>query len=1826
MKDNSLDGHRGKVALSETTRLSSAANNNPVGSSIKCELKTTSSANDGSAVTNFDDDNEWELGIGDLIIDLDADIEKTNERNGTGIAPHHHHHHHNGTVQSPGNNTTSIIETPNSTSGSATTFNFLGSQLQPPSNLASGMSNSKSPRSVGSGAGGSTGTGVTASGNNGGTGTQGSGTFEHQATVDKGLKMKIKRKTVGSKYSEAKHEIVQSDIKSAPASSHQLSDSANSTNSGNTSTNASASNSPANSTETPKSKHSSSKGRTGSHREKKEKNRDKNNANVRSSASTSVPAAAEVNGVLGVMSPLKITNSGVSLSSPAPPSLCSSSSPLPSTSVASPSVPRASGTSVANSPASNCAPEGVSQPPLNLPASAASSPPMPNLTLKLENKFTPSPISQSCPLSVKQEDSPSSPPMKKIKIEPPERNGEMENEDSPIPPEMKDTSTCTSCTSVGTITEPDCLGPCEPGTSVMLEGIVWQETEGGVLVVNVTWRGKTYVGTLLDATKHDWAPPRFCESPTSDVDSKTAKGRGKRGRGGNNNTNEINNFADARNCVQSKLRNGKGRRTTLNSNANSGFTVPNSPAKSENGAPSSKRKGRPADLEISTPPADTKSSKRSRTQKNAAPTSSAPAELSQPSSPNLIVCPQPNCSKKYKHINGLKYHQMHAHSGSDSSKMDDTTTEDSKDVTNSSDNDESMQESASTSPTPDFAVQAGGKNLLNGETASSSSSSANGLPESDPYSLSTDLSTLASVAISDSKSGPKVEMVSRPSPLSVSQDVPVINSDGDNSVPAPVLPVPISNPSPDSTSLSNSPVLTSTSVSLPGGPSMSPAVSAVTTSVIQSSNAVDNFQGIGVNIPTSHVIFSQGILGSNSTTTCTHATSTVVCSSSRSLSPSKSNLSSTVTSTYTTIPSIVSTIPSSVSIPLIDKTKIKQERPDKFKPKSPVANPPIRPIVPAPTQMIGLNSNLPSSHPGVNVGSHSPLNSPLKPIQPKPTILGEPTTVNPALESLKKEKSKHKKKSKDKDKERDKKMSSLPLLPSKIGGNPGEECEALELTSYPSLEAVPNPPTHMTMSPLIPQTKLPETSLDMNLPPPEDTINENVQSPAYSDISDANDTAPVLESEVAAGKEKEDKVGKTTPDAAQSPATNISAYGAMYPYYSNPPYLLPSVSPQNAVTGSSQGQSMLEKNDMVKKIDPDRVKDNRPWSNPSGESRERQHLEQHDSDKKLIRDDGVQGSTSSPAAAGVPVQEYPMQQHYPYSYGYVQGYPYAVENSYHMHMLDSDPHYKQQYKQYIDEHHRLYKEQHHQQQQIQQQQQQQMQHHQQSVQHHPHQHHSQHQSHHSSKSHHSNIKDERDRSRDSKDRNSGMDKISGSGLIVEHSSKIQHSSMSLVTNKDQDVREIETRPPSLPAQARIDPTNSASAAALKEKQNENHQILKENIDLKNQMEENSKNKLNHNQYEMAMLYERHREDMRRYYMYQDRVIEQQQQKMEPGIHHHTHHHQTIQSSHGHLQATAYASSSSLKTLKDDLPSSIPSHAKSNHYGDNTRPSVVSPAKSDHVKNPHSNSTSSPKGSMRDRDSSHSSSKEYMSSSSSNSSSNKKESGKSSERSESSSREDKKGDKIKIEPKVESEGQKPTMETTGPPPPPTNSYAYLHPSYLQPPPPHFPHMPFEPAHAMYRGAINPMIVSAPHYGSSPYVHPQIRYVTPGACEIPPHPPDAIAGKLHPAGPSKALDLLQQVSQHYTTTHKIHELQEHAMMSPTPTSGAAPPTPSTSTSGSGKGSSSESAAPTSKVDVAGSRDTSRSPPTQRHLHTHHHTHVGVGYPIYDPYGVSAQKTYT
>lgn len=210
------------------------------------------------------------------------------------------------------------------------------------------------------------------------------------------------------------------------------------------------------------------------------------------------------------------------------------------------------------------------------------------------------------------------------------------------------------------------------------------------------------MGTLLDCTKHDWAPPRFCESPVSDIETKTNKvSRAKRSR-----ASVVDSTPDLRN-VPSKLRNGKGRRT-----ANSGFTIPASPNKCETSNGSSKRKTR-LDLELSPAHDTSKNGKKNSVQPRNTPTPNTPTSDS-PSSQSTfsawIECPEPNCSKKYKHINGLKYHQRaHRKAANDGSceifgkhENDSAELEPSKESTAVSDGEDANQESLSVPPSPSF--------------------------------------------------------------------------------------------------------------------------------------------------------------------------------------------------------------------------------------------------------------------------------------------------------------------------------------------------------------------------------------------------------------------------------------------------------------------------------------------------------------------------------------------------------------------------------------------------------------------------------------------------------------------------------------------------------------------------------------------------------------------------------------------------------------------------------------------------------------------------------------------------------------------------------------------------------------------------------------------------------------------------------------------------------------------------------------------------------------------------------------------------------------------
>ncbi|CAL9702272.1 unnamed protein product [Knipowitschia caucasica] len=247
---------------------------------------------------------------------------------------------------------------------------------------------------------------------------------------------------------------------------------------------------------------------------------------------------------------------------------------------------------------------------------------------------------------------------------------------------VRSRSVAVNTSDVALSTEPECLGPCEPGTSVNLEGIVWQETEDGMLVVNVTWRNKTYVGTLLDCTRHDWAPPRFCESPTSDLEMRNGRGRGKRMRPNpnppiNDNSNSSDSKGAANNNKTRGASNSKGRRGSQTPSDRR--TPPNSNAEEVKASPSpaGKRKTKPtSDMEPNSSSEDSKGNKRMRTNSNngVALAVHLPIIKAEPlpplvdrtcPSPVLIDCPHPNCNKKYKHINGLKYHQARAHNDDD---------------------------------------------------------------------------------------------------------------------------------------------------------------------------------------------------------------------------------------------------------------------------------------------------------------------------------------------------------------------------------------------------------------------------------------------------------------------------------------------------------------------------------------------------------------------------------------------------------------------------------------------------------------------------------------------------------------------------------------------------------------------------------------------------------------------------------------------------------------------------------------------------------------------------------------------------------------------------------------------------------------------------------------------------------------------------------------------------------------------------------------------------------------------------------------------------------
>jgi len=257
-------------------------------------------------------------------------------------------------------------------------------------------------------------------------------------------------------------------------------------------------------------------------------------------------------------------------------------------------------------------------------------------------------------------------------------------------------------THASTLTEPEMLGPCEPGTAVNLEGIVWHETDTGVLVVNITWRGKTYVGTLLDCARHtnQWSAPRFTDSPEPG-----GKGRGKRGR-----SNATPSEPEPRKNLRSSKGKGKGAKGAASSKglAQSAHASPAGGHQSAGGgtdeefnfpAPASPAKD-PAKRKKETDTDESKKRKRTSSDSDDSssmqedsvgsgvgksgsppPTVAGGASVSSSNplgspavlptarreprpfvySYKMLECPRKDCSKQYKQEDGLRWHVSHSH-------------------------------------------------------------------------------------------------------------------------------------------------------------------------------------------------------------------------------------------------------------------------------------------------------------------------------------------------------------------------------------------------------------------------------------------------------------------------------------------------------------------------------------------------------------------------------------------------------------------------------------------------------------------------------------------------------------------------------------------------------------------------------------------------------------------------------------------------------------------------------------------------------------------------------------------------------------------------------------------------------------------------------------------------------------------------------------------------------------------------------------------------------------------------------------------------------------
>ena len=1167
-----------------------------------------------------------------------------------------------------------------------------------------------------------------------------------------------------------------------------------------------------------------------------------------------------------------------------------------------------------------------------------------------------------------------------------------------------------------------------------------------------------------------------CESPISDLESRTPKGRGKRGRGVPINQQPVAEVGDRK--LRMTRRNNMGGNTTPSS--------PDVTSGSNGGAAVGKRKGRPCDLEL-----DNKSSKRVRCSMRTA------VNIARDPSPDLIVCPEPNCNKKYRHLNGLKYHQTHAHQEL-SSPRSETTADEPMDTTEAKssgsaksgdrfddvDKDEkvsTMGKGRGKTQSPRKVVTPSGKEPSNSSVKEHANSA----------------SSQSRVEKDDSKVVvPPGEEKARECASEFKDSVPSIMA-------------------------GSKPVL---------------AVRSCVPSLVAATCAGP------VTIVTQRVSTTSANLVSTSNTVVS-ATNTVI-------------PTSATTTVIATVPVVTATVASTKDAggDRLKRCKVEQTATKvatatvmtAVKPKSVIATRPLLPAPPVGGVIGAVSVHAPVSHAGFTATSQ------LKPIQPKPTIMGETTNVNFALTSLKELKEKKSKKKRNKERPCDAPttsdskpdaatrtdeplMSVIKPVPSLLVSMSTGDSTNVSIRPVVSVVSADLPKPEATVESLS-QVKVDLTSSVVGKTPepcvrsasvqPPNTLSiisplevsttdvrergSTVQSPAYSDISDANDSAPTLENEVEAksGSAGDDRLCKVSCDQSIDQCVQ-SSYGICQPFYGQPPYLVPAVS-QDAIHASSGGGGSRQSTPKPNDKDGSRSKSGSP--RVGGDSEERTDASGRRGDGKL---------------AGEQQREKTMQQSQMFS----QYHPYMMSgnggavgySNYHVPVMSHSPQYKEQQQRRQEASAGQSQSLHH--------------------------------------------RKEPTSTQSKPDKKPDTDAVSrvdtGSRTPVRSPAPKTaipavapsgHAGSPVLVSTSSRSQLEKSRAP--------EPKRAPSSESLKKKQNENHQIMKENIELKHQMPSSrgggsvrgqqtyepqaspanagyeSQSSPANAGYDAQFLMELQRHDVQRFYMFQQqRMLEQQR--------------------YNEMMAVDGDGGAEKCTAKD---LSKPKVAPQSRDGDDVeRTAQNRPSESSHAKEA-AVAAARHKNEVR-------------------------------------ARENNSASPLNMAKPVSGGG---VLLSGGGLPGSAPQY-YGHPYQYAG------QVPFDPARAMYPGmgpyvgyAANPM-----GYG----VHPAaMRYhVTPmeGAVD------ESMMLSPNASGLSaegKALDLLQQHASHYYNAvpgpHKIHELKDAAKPAP---GKLTPPLSSAK----------EVERPGSANSATSPKDMNGSPLLQRHLHTHHHTHV-VGPPGYPMYG--------